>query len=100
MYKTVLFFVVAAMMVENIHSCCCCSREPYMTQACLECLYDLCPRFVPPKCGCDCIKDLANPCRSCGCGCGCGKSLYFPEVEYPVTSFNMNPFYFGTCFGF
>ncbi|XP_061716759.1 uncharacterized protein LOC133524665 [Cydia pomonella] len=102
MYKFVLFLFVAALMVEDIQSCCCCSREPYMTKTCLECLFDLCPEYIPSKCGCSCFKDLANPCKSCGCGCGCGcgKTLYFPEVEYPVTSYNMNPFYYGSCFGY
>ncbi|KAM3955386.1 uncharacterized protein ACR2FA_010721 [Aphomia sociella] len=65
-----------------------------------------------PSCGC--FKDTANVCDVCktkappmcsclanldkGCDCGAMKSfIYFPEVDYPMTTMEMNPFFFSTC---
>nr|XP_053601195.1 uncharacterized protein LOC128669948 [Plodia interpunctella] len=63
---------------------------------------------------CTCFKDTAKVCGTCqpqspmcsclknldlGCNCEKKKSfVYFPEVEYPISILEMNPFFFSTCF--
>ncbi|XP_059060362.1 uncharacterized protein LOC131853483 [Achroia grisella] len=82
-----------------------------------------CPSLCTPtsnllcNCGieppCSCFKDTANVCKTCpekispicsclanldvGCNCDAKKSfIYYPEVEYPMTVMEMNPFFFST----
>ncbi|RVE50212.1 hypothetical protein evm_005047 [Chilo suppressalis] len=74
----------------------------------------LCSCGAPP---CSCIRDTADVCQSCKpepspicsclsaldvpCNCETRKSfVYFPEVTYPLTALEMNPFYYSTCFSY
>ncbi|KAI8429471.1 hypothetical protein MSG28_000107 [Choristoneura fumiferana] len=89
-------------MISELEACCCTSREPCMTQTCLECLFGLSDNYClpPPKCGCGCFKDIKKPLDLCQPKCQPPTVLYYPQVEYPITGYNTNPFYYNNCFGY
>ncbi|XP_026727740.1 uncharacterized protein LOC113493907 [Trichoplusia ni] len=97
----------------------CTNRDPWMlpTAPCINsyttgkpCSSCSCEADLATNCytNCQCYRDPANVCETykpapmCQCltECKCEYPLYFPEVEYPTTILEMEPFYYKACFSF
>ncbi|XP_047035834.1 uncharacterized protein LOC124641711 [Helicoverpa zea] len=111
--KNLLLFVFALYLCQQATAFCC-FRDPWMlptTPSTNMCGCSNVCTNVGTSCDCAnpcrCFKDPDNVCNVCQCtlpcectaNCGCGNQypIYFPEVQYPVSIMEIEPFYFNTC---
>ncbi|XP_035430539.2 uncharacterized protein LOC118262940 [Spodoptera frugiperda] len=109
-----LVFLALVLYFCQMATAYCCFRDPYMlpTTPCTNMCG--CSANIGPTCNCgapcNCFRDLSNVCNVCDqqpspvcqclsqCGCDNRYPLYFPEVEYPLTILDIDPFFYRTCF--